>query len=108
MDNVQSLPILLKELRLGAIAKAWPELSRKAVEEQWQPEVFLAERCEIEASHRYENKLRRLLKDSQLPIGKQLSQYDFSEVSGISAQQIKKNAEIGLAQAGSQHLIIWR
>ncbi|SGZ07350.1 IS21-like element helper ATPase IstB [Moritella viscosa] len=93
MANVQSLPILLKELRLGAIAKAWPELSKKAVEEQWQPEVFLAELCEIEASHRYENKLKRLLKDSQLPIGKQLSQYDFSEVSGISAQQIKQKMQ---------------
>ena len=93
MANVQSLPILLKELRLGVMAKAWPELSKKAVDEQWQPEEFLAELCELEATHRYENKLKRLLKDSQLPIGKQLSQYDFNEISGISAQQIKQKTQ---------------
>jgi len=93
MANVQSLPILLKELRLGIMAKAWPELSKKAVDEQWQPEEFLAELCELEATHRYENKLKRLLKDSQLPIGKQLSQYDFNEISGISAQQIKQKTQ---------------
>ena len=45
--------------------------------------------CERELGARQENKLKRLLKDSQLPIGKQLAQYDFSAISGINAQQIK-------------------
>jgi DNA replication protein DnaC len=33
--------------------------------------------------------MTRLLRDSKLPTGKQLSQYDFNEISGISAHQIK-------------------
>jgi len=34
MANILSLPILLKELRLGAIAKAWETLAREATEAQ--------------------------------------------------------------------------
>ena len=90
MANIQSLPIHLKELRLSAMSKAYPELANKAITEAWEPTLFLAELCELETSHRYENRLKRLLKESQLPIGKQLSQYDFSEVKGITAQQIKQ------------------
>ncbi|WP_351012020.1 ATP-binding protein, partial [Shewanella sp. S1-58-MNA-CIBAN-0166] len=78
-----------------------PDIALKAVKEQWGPELFLAQLCEIEASHRQEIRLKRLLKDSQLPIGKQLSQYDFSEVTGISAVQIKhKASELGWLRQG--------
>jgi DNA replication protein DnaC len=85
MTNLQSLPILLKELCLNAMACSWQEVAHKAIEEQWQPEEYLAALCEIEAGHRYESRLKRLLRDSKLPSGKQLSH----EISGISAQQIK-------------------
>ena len=54
MSNVQSLPILLKELRLSAMSKAWQEVAHKAINEQWQPEEYLAELCGIEAHHRHE------------------------------------------------------
>ncbi len=90
MANLQSLPILLKELRLPAMAKAWPELAIKAVKEEWEPELFLAQLCEIEASHRHENRLKRLLRESMLPQGKQLSQFDFSEVTGVTVLQFKQ------------------
>lgn len=92
MANIQSLPILLKELRLSAIAKEWQEVAHKAVNEQWEPELFLAELCEIEANQRHENRLKRLLKESRLPTGKHLHQYDFSEVEGISALQLKQKS----------------
>jgi len=90
MANIQSLPLLLKELRLTAIAKAWPELAEKSIKEAWEPAQFLAELCELENNHRYENRLKRLLKESQLPTGKQLSQYDFSEIKGVTRQQLEQ------------------
>lgn len=89
MANVQSLPLLLKELRLPAMAQGWSSLSDKAISEQWEPAMFLAELCELEANHRYESRLKRLLKESQLPAGKQLVHYDFSGVSGVTEQQVK-------------------
>ena len=93
MANVQSLPLLLKELRLSAMASAWQEVAHKAINEQWQPEEYLAELCEIEAHHRHEARLKRLLRESQLPTGKQLSQYEFNEISGISAQQVNQKTQ---------------
>ena len=90
MANIQSLPLLLKELRLTAIAKSWPNLAEKSVKEAWEPTQFLAELCELETNHRYENRLKRLLKESQLPTGKQLSQYDFNEIKGVTALQLQQ------------------
>jgi DNA replication protein DnaC len=90
MANIQSLPLLLKELRLTAVAKIWSSIADKSIQEAWEPAQYLAELCEIETNHRYENRLKRLLKESQLPIGKQLSQYDFSEISGVTAQQLQQ------------------
>ena len=76
------------------------------MKEQWEPELFLAQLCEIEATHRQEARLKRLLKESQLPIGKQLSQYDFSEVTGISAAQVKhKTQELGWLRQGHNILL---
>jgi len=89
MANIQSLPLLLKELRLTTISQHWQSISEKAIKEAWDPAQFLVELCELETNHRYENKLKRLLKESQLPIGKQISQYDFNEIKGITSQQIQ-------------------
>ncbi|OUS68889.1 IS21 family transposase [Pseudoalteromonas sp. A601] len=90
MANIQSLPILLKELRLSAMAKDWEVIAQKAVTEQWEPELFLAELCELEATHRHESRLKRLLKESKLPVGKQLHQYKFDEIEGVTSLQIKQ------------------
>jgi DNA replication protein DnaC len=90
MANIQSLPILLKELRLSAMAKDWEVIAQKAVSEQWEPALFLAELCGLEANHRHESRLKRLLKESKLPIGKQLHQYKFDEINGITSLQIKQ------------------
>ncbi|AOW75409.1 AAA family ATPase [Colwellia sp. PAMC 20917] len=90
MANILSLPILLKELRLSAIAKEWEVLAQKAVSQEWEPELFLAELCELEANHRHESRLKRLLKESKLPVGKQLHQYKFDEIEGITSLQMKQ------------------
>ncbi len=90
MANIQSLPLLLKELRLTEIGNTWQQLSDKAMREAWEPAQFLAELCELETNHRYENRLKRLLKESQLPVGKQLNQYDFSEIKGVTALQLQQ------------------
>ena len=63
---------------------AWVSLAQKASSESWELELFLAELCELEANDRYEKRLQRLLRDSKLPTGKQLSQYDFSQITGVT------------------------
>lgn len=93
MPNVESLPILLKELRLGAIATEWQAMAHKAEQENWSHQVFLAQLCDLEAGQRHEKKLKRLLKESHLPNGKQLSQYDFSVVNSVEQRQLQKKMD---------------
>ena len=107
MANIQSLPLLLKELRLTAIAKSWPNLAEKSVKEAWEPTQFLAELCELETNHRYENRLKRLLNESQLPTGKQLSQYDFNELKGVNALNIQQTTtKIDRLRQAHKHILI--
>ena len=106
MDEIKRLPSLLKELRLTAMTKAWPTLNQKAISEAWEPSAFLSQLCELELDHRYETRLKRLLKESKLPIGKQLSQYDFKEISGITGLQLKqKVADLDWLRKGHNILI---
>jgi DNA replication protein DnaC len=93
MPNLQSLPILLKELRLPTIAKELQNMVLKAIQEDWGHELFLAHLCEEEAAHRTQCRLKRLLKDSQLPIGKQLTHYDFNEVTGVKSLQYQYHTQ---------------
>ena len=51
MSSTASLPVLLKELKLAGIAKAWQPLAQKAVEEQWLPQDYLAARAARARSH---------------------------------------------------------
>ena len=51
MANIQSLPLLLKELRLTAIAKSWSSVVEKSIKEAWEPAQFLAELCELETAY---------------------------------------------------------
>ena len=69
MANLQSLPILLKVLRLSAMANAWQKTGRKAVNEQWQPEEYLAELCELEAHQLHESRLKHCSRTVSCPRG---------------------------------------
>lgn len=88
MANVAALPVLLKELKLASFASHWESLAQKALDEQWLPQTYLAELCEQEAGSRYQKRLQRYLRESQLPPAKQLSQFDFAAAAGISKRQI--------------------
>jgi DNA replication protein DnaC len=88
MANVAALPVLLKELKLASIAKHWELLAQKALDEQWLPQSYLAELCELEAGSRYQKRLQRYLREADLPPAKQLSHFDFKVTSGINKPQI--------------------
>jgi hypothetical protein len=54
LANVAALPVLLKELKLASFARHWELLGQKALDEQWLPQTYLAELCELEAGSRYQ------------------------------------------------------
>ena len=88
MASVETLPVLLKELKLTGFIQQWQTLAQKAQEEQWLPEQYLALLCEEEVSQRYHRRLQRYTREAQLPPGKPLSQFDFKAVEGITQAHI--------------------
>ncbi|KKO48027.1 ATPase AAA [Arsukibacterium sp. MJ3] len=85
MDNLTaSLPLMLKQLRLGTMVQQWNALGKKAIKEQWSPQQYLSELCHIELATRDDKRLQRLLKDAKLPVGKSLGSFDFNLVEGVS------------------------
>jgi DNA replication protein DnaC len=89
MDNLTaSLPLMLKQLKLAAMVQQWNTLGKKAIKEQWSPQQYLSELCHIELTTRDDRRLQRLLKDAKLPVGKNLSNFDFSLVEGVNKHLI--------------------
>lgn len=86
--SVETLPLLLKELRLTSLLAHWGPLAEKAREQHWAVERYLSELCQLELSSREQKRLQRGLKEATLPIGKYLDTYDFNEVEGVSKEQV--------------------
>jgi len=111
------LPIMLKKLRLATIRAHWQEVAEKAIREHWPPEHYLVELCQMELAVREERRLQRYLKEAKLPVGKNLSSFDFTAVEGVSKAQVhdlieqtdwlKKGANLlifGASGLGKTHL----
>lgn len=88
MADIATLPMLLKELKLSAIGGQWEALAHKALDEQWPPQQYLAALCEHECASRLHKRLQRYTRESKLPPGKRLSNFDTCVTSGIKANQI--------------------
>jgi DNA replication protein DnaC len=68
-----SLPVLLRSLCLGEMARALEPLTEQAGRDGWSHEQYLRALCDVELSRRAERRRARLLKESRLPEGKTLS-----------------------------------
>ena len=88
MANLETLPILLKELKLTTIAQHWETYAHKAIDQQWLPQQYLACLCQEEVRQRHHRRLQRYTREAQLPAGKQLASFDFSALPGLKPTQI--------------------
>lgn len=113
-----SLPLMLKQLKLATISSHWETLGHKAIKEQWAPQQYLVELCQLELLGRADKRLQRYLKDARLPVGKTLDGFDFNAVDGIKQplfydllQQkgwLKRGANVllfGASGLGKTHLV---
>lgn len=72
----KELTNVLKELHLPAVRESYQELANDAVRETLSYEQFLLTLMERELDQRRENRIRRLLRESCLPLEKSLSAFD--------------------------------
>lgn len=83
-----SLELLLKALRLPFMAEQWEHLEQQANAQGWSYSQYLRFLCEQEQIGRDNRRLQRYLKNSKLPTGKSISNFDFSACPGLERRRI--------------------
>lgn len=93
MACVETLPFILKQLRMPAVACHWQTVEEKASEQHLGYGAFLAELMALEMTDREQKKLQRAMKASRLPSEKTLSRFRFSEAPSVNAAQVRQLSE---------------
>ncbi|MEM8610304.1 MAG: IS21-like element helper ATPase IstB [Myxococcota bacterium] len=75
-NREQSLRLRLKTLKLPSFAALYEEAASQGEREGWTFGQYLHHLCELEMADRHERRIRRLLKQSQLPADKTLASLD--------------------------------
>ena len=88
MSQVASLPLLLKQLGLTCMLNQRESLQQQAIDDQWSYADYLAQLAELEANARYQKRMTRHIKESKLPPGKSLSQFDFKCSPSVNQQKV--------------------
>jgi DNA replication protein DnaC len=89
MTQTATLPLLLKQLRLTSFSHHWETMLEKSTQRSWNAAQYLTALCEQELADRHSRRISRYTKESQLPPGKTLSSFDFSQVTELKAEQIE-------------------
>lgn len=93
MACTETLPFLLKSLRLPAVAGQWQELASMAEKNHWSYGDFLAKIMDLEWTLREQKKIERAYKNAKLPAGKTLASFDFSTTTSVNAATITRMAQ---------------
>lgn len=88
MTHPETLPVLLKQLRLSTMAQLWEPMLSKARHEKWDPAQYLATLCEQELQDRYSRRIARFTTESRLPVGKTLPSFDFGLTPNLNPDTI--------------------
>jgi DNA replication protein DnaC len=97
MSETSTTGILLRALKLPGIAAHYEELARRAEREGWTFEAYLHQLLEVELNERRERRIRRLLKDSDLPADKTLATLDPERLPAKVRRQLPALCEGGFA-----------
>lgn len=93
MSCTESLPFLLKSLRLSAVSSQWQERANWAEKNHLSYGDFLADVMDLEFTLREQRKLERAYKNAKLPLGKTLANFDFATTSSVNAANISRMAQ---------------
>ncbi|PSB48394.1 hypothetical protein C7B80_06015 [Cyanosarcina cf. burmensis CCALA 770] len=89
----ETLPLLLKSLRLPYMQRQWQELEKQATQQGWSYSQFLHALCEYEQQQRYTSRVERYLRESQLPRAKSFANFDFTCCPSINQTLVTSLAQ---------------
>ena len=88
MSNEQTLPLILKQLKLSAINRHWEEYSEIAINKDWSHSKYLGVLAELELTEKIQNRIMRNIKVAKLPHGKTIDTFDFKAAKSVNKAQI--------------------
>jgi DNA replication protein DnaC len=99
------LEALFREFRLPAFGKHYQPFARQAEKEKVDHVGYLYQLAKQESEDRYNRRTEKLIKQSRIPRGKRLDEFDFSRFAGLSESQIKELANGACLDAAENVLI---
>ena len=91
--NHETLIEGLKKLHLHAMAEEYSAIALTFEKERKSFEQYLAKLVEIETEVKKQTKIARLIKQADLPKGKNIDTYDYTKRVGITAKQMDRLAQ---------------
>ena len=114
--SLASLPVLLRSMCLGEMARELDRITEQAGRAGWSHEQYLRTLCDVELCGRAERRQQRLLKESHLPEGKTMSGLEQERLplrvrrqvaallDGRFVEQAENVLAFGLPGRGKSHL----
>lgn len=106
MPSVETLPFLLKQLRLPAITSHWRECAQLAETQHVSYGEYLADLLGLEFALREQNRLARVYRESKLPTGKTMANFVFEHVKSVNQAQVQSLAEDPAWVKDAENLIL--
>jgi len=72
--------LLLNQLKLKAFVQNYESMQTQAVENTWGYAKYLSKLSELEVSRRYQNRVKRWMLESRLPVGKSFATFTLQEL----------------------------
>jgi DNA replication protein DnaC len=88
-DVKEKLTAYLRELHLPTFRECFEELARRALQETSSYEQYLLELAERECQARLAKRTERLLRDSRLPLEKNLASFDLGRLPAKVSRQVR-------------------
>lgn len=88
-DPKDLLNTYLKKLWLATIRECYQQVAQRALQESMSYEEYLLELLELECCARHNKRIARLLRESKLPLEKNLESFDMKRLPCKASRQIK-------------------
>jgi len=91
--SVESLPLLLKGLRLPTVLECYEHMAAAARKDGWDYPEYLAELMSQEAQGRVQRRIERHLHEAGLPTGKSLASFDMNGLQKMTQTALQHLAK---------------
>lgn len=106
MLATNTVPYLLKQLRLPTIARYWESHTAIAESQHVSYANYLAGLLDLELAQRGQSRLTRAYHESKLPAGKTMATFDFTKVMSVNKAHIQSLSESTSWINDAQNLVL--